>query len=216
MTIIELLQQVFNATEEQTTAFSNAMKENNIFTASEENMDIRYGKLKTDHETATKQLGEANATIEALKKSTKGQEEAQQKIAAYEQQMAQLQAELDATRFDAEAKVGLLSAKAVDIDYALYKLKEAMQKDGKELKVDENGKIPGWADLLSSLQTQIPTQFEAPESGNDGYKVLEQNKLKGGSTTELTMTKEKLLGMTYEERLAYKQQNEERYRELTK
>jgi len=216
MTLIELLQQIFNATDEQTTAFANGMKENNIFTASEENMDIRYGKLKDEHEASKKQLGEANATIEALKKSTKGQEEAQQKIAAYEQQMAQLQAKLDATQFDAEAKVGLLSAKAVDIDYALYKLKEAMQKDGKELKVDENGKIPDWEGLLSSLQTQIPTQFEAPASGNDGYKVLDQNKLKGGSTTELTMTREKLLGMTYEERLAYKQQNEERYRELTK
>ena len=216
MNIIELLQQVFNATEEQTTAFSNAMRENNIFTASEENLDIRYGKLKDEDEASKKQLGEANTLIETLRKSTKGQEEAQQRIAAYEQQMAQLQTELEATRFDAEAKVGLLSANAVDIDYALYKLKEAMQKDGKELKVDENGKIPGWADLLSSLQTQIPTQFEAPASDKGGYKVLEPNKLKDSSNNELSMTREKLLGMTYEERLAYKQQNEERYRELTK
>lgn len=162
MTLIELLQQIFSATDEQTAAFTNGMKENGIYMASEENMDIRYGKLKGEHETLSKQLGEANTTIETLKKSTKGQEEAQKQIAAYEQQVAQLQTELAATRFDSEARYGLLSANATDVDYALYKLKEAMKADGKECTVDENGKIPGWADLLSSLQTKIPAQFKEP------------------------------------------------------
>jgi len=215
MTIIELLQQIFSATDEQATAFTNGMRDNGIFTASEENMDIRYGKLKNEHETLKKQHGEANTLIETLRKSTKGQEEAQQRITAYEQQVAQLQAELENTRFEAEAKVGLLSAGAADIDYALYKLKEAMQKDGKEAKVDENGKIPGWADLLSSLQTQIPTQFAAPESDN-GYKVLEPNKLKKGDSGEMTVTKERFQAMTYEERMALKQQNETRFHELNR
>lgn len=215
MTLIELLQQIFSATDEQTAAFTNGMKENKIFTASEENMDIRYGKLKGDNDNLAKQLGEANATIETLKKSTKGQEELQKQIAAYEQTTAQLQAKLDAARFEAEAKVGLLAANAKDIDYAMFKLDEAMKKDGKERKLDENGKIPGWEDLLSGLQTQIPDHFETPESDN-GYKVFEPNKLNKGDNGELAMTKERLLGMSYEERLAYKRQNEESYRELTK
>ena len=47
------------------------MKENKIFTAAEENLDIRYGKLKTDHEGVNKQLTEANALIEEMKKATK-------------------------------------------------------------------------------------------------------------------------------------------------
>lgn len=215
MTLIELLQQIFGATDEQTAAFTSGMKENGIYTAGEENLDIRYGKLKTDHEALAKQYGEANATIETLKKSTKGQEEAQKQIAAYEQQVAQLQAELAATRFDSEARYGLLSANATDVDYALYKLKEAMKADGKELAVDENGKIPGWADLLSGLQTQIPAQFEAPASTN-GYKVLEPNKLKKGEPGELSVTAEQFHGWDYETRLALKQQNEARFRELNK
>ena len=35
------------------------MKQNKIFTASEENLDTRYGKLKTDHEAVNKQLADA-------------------------------------------------------------------------------------------------------------------------------------------------------------
>ena len=69
------------------------MKANKVFTASEENLDIRYGKLKTDHEGVTKQLGEANTLIEELKKSNKGNEGLQQKVTAYEAQVQQLQQE---------------------------------------------------------------------------------------------------------------------------
>ena len=39
-----------NITDEIIEAIVAAMKENKIFTASEENLDVRYGKLKTDHE----------------------------------------------------------------------------------------------------------------------------------------------------------------------
>lgn len=216
MTLIELLQQIFSATDEQTAAFTNGMKENGIFTASEENMDIRYGKLKGDNETLTTQLGEANKTIEALKKSTKGQEEAQKQITDYQQQVARLQADLEAARFDAEARVGLLSAHAKDIDYAMYKLNEAMKKDGKERKLDESGKIPGWEDLLSSLQTQIPDHFESSSGDNSGYKVFEPNRLKNGDDGELSVTTETFRGMSYEDRLALKQQNEARFHELNK
>ena len=91
MTIIDLLKEIFSATDEQTASFTDAMKANKIYTASEENLDVRYGKLKDQHTTASKQLEEANATIEALKKDTKGQEAAQQKIAVHEPQIATLQ-----------------------------------------------------------------------------------------------------------------------------
>ena len=61
------LTEILNAqgiTEEVANAILAAMRENKIFTASEENLDIRYGKLKTDHEGVKQQLGQANATIE--------------------------------------------------------------------------------------------------------------------------------------------------------
>lgn len=205
MTLIELLQQIFNATDEQTTAFANGMKENNIFTASEENMDIRYGKLKDEHEASKKQLGEANATIEALKKSTKGQEEAQQKISAYEQQVTQLQAELEQTKLESAIKVELLAAKAMDVDYLTYKLKEKG-----ELALDEQGKIKGWDDKLAGLKTQFPTQFEA-----EGKKNIIENKLPNTGGNDEGISKEAFAKMGYQERLKVYQENPEAYKQLT-
>ena len=193
MNIIELLKQVFNATEEQTAAFTSGMKENKIFTAGEENLDIRYGKLKDEHEAAKKQLGEATTLIDTLKKSTKGQEEAQQRITAYEQQVQQLQTELEQTKLESAIKVELLAAKAVtdDIDYLTFRLKEKG-----ELALDEQGKIKGWDDKLAGLKTQFPNHFEA-----EGKKHYEEHKLPnhGGNDEPDPKNLAEALRMQYEE-----------------
>jgi hypothetical protein len=185
------------------------MKANKIFTASEENLDVRYGKLKTDHEGVTKQLGEANTLIEELKKSTKGQEDLQGKITAYEAQVEQLQAELEKTKLDSAIKVELLSSRALDVDYLTFKLKEKG-----ELALDEDGKIKGWEDKLAALKTQFPTQFEDVNGGDGGYHVLDPNKLEKGNPNEHTPSKEEFRTMTYEQRVALKQKNEELYKKL--
>lgn len=52
-------------------------------------MDIRYNKLKEDHAGLTNQHGEATKLIEEMKKSSKGNEELQGKITAYETQVGQ-------------------------------------------------------------------------------------------------------------------------------
>lgn len=182
------------------------MKANKIFTASEENLDIRYGKLKTDHEGVTKQLGEANTLIEELKKSTKGQENLQGKITAYEGQVAQLQAELEQTKLDAAIKVELLSSKALDVDYLTFKLKEKG-----ELALDENGKVKGWEDKLAALQTQFPTQFETANN-----KHYQEHKLPDGDPGDKPITKEEFNKMGYNSRVALKQNNPEQYSQLMK
>lgn len=151
-------------------AIAAAMKENKIFTAGEENLDIRYGKLKTDHEAKLTELEQANGLIAELKKASKGSEEAQKKIADYEAQVAQLQAELAKTQVDAAIKVGLLSEHALDVDYLTYKLHEKG-----ELELDQQGNIKGWADKIAGLKTQFPAQFEA-----QGAKKIEQRKLPNG------------------------------------
>ena len=212
------LNEILNANgiaDDVVNAILAAMKENKIFTASEENLDIRYGKLKTDHEGVTKQLGEANATIDALKKSTKGQEEAQQKITAYEQQVAQLNQELADEKWRNRARIGLMQAGADDVDYVLYKLEEGMTKEGKERKLTDADEIDGWADLLKNVQTQLPQRF-AKSEGEDGYQVFNPNKLKNGDGSELNVTKEKFMTMNYEERLALKNKNEKLFRDLSK
>lgn len=182
------------------------MKTNKIFTAGEENLDIRYGKLKTQHEGTAKQLTEANALIESLKQSNKGNEELQGKIGAYETQIKQLEAELEAAKIESEAKVGLLEAKALDVGYLLYKLKEKG-----ELALDENGKIKGWDDKLAALKTQLPTQFEAAVQKN----ILE-NKLPDTHEGDRTITKEEFNKMGYNSRVDLKRNNPELYSQMMK
>lgn len=182
------------------------MKSNKIFTASEENLDVRYGKLKTDHEGKLAELTEAQNLIAELKKSSKGNEDLQGKITAYETQVAQLQAELDQTKLDSAIKVELLSSKALDVDYLTFKLKEKG-----ELALDENGKIKGWDDKLAGLKTQFPTQFE----GSGSKKVIE-NKLPDDQGGGDSVTKEDFSKMSYQERLKLYNENPETYAELTK
>ena len=58
-------------------AILDEMKAQGVHLTAEENMDVRYPKLKTQYEGQGKQLAEAQALIENLQKSTQGQEEAQ-------------------------------------------------------------------------------------------------------------------------------------------
>ena len=191
-----------------------AMKENRIYTASEENLDIRYGKLKQDHDGVTKQLTEANATIDALKKSTKGQEEAQQKIADYEQQVAHLNQQLLDEKWRNRARIGLMQAGADDIDYVLYKLEEGMAKEGKERRLTEAEEIDGWADLLKTVQTQLPQRFANGDDGEDGYQVLNPNRLRDNDNSDQSVTRERFATMGYEERMALKTKNEKLYQQM--
>lgn len=210
MTIAEILK-ARGIDDENINGILGDMKANKIYTASEENLDIRYGKLKTDHEGVTKQLGEANTLIEELKKSNKGNEDLQQKVTDYESQIAALQAQLKQTQIDSEVNTALLAAgvKPEDIDYILFKLKAKG-----ELELGEDGKVKGLDDKIDALKTQLPAHFESGSEGGDGYRVLDPNKLEKGDGGEHIPTKEEFQAMNYEQRVALKQKNEELYRRL--
>ena len=201
MTIAEILK-ANGVDDNAAKAILDAMKENKIYTASEENLDIRYGKLKGDHEGVTKQLAEANSLIEELKKSNKGNEGLQEKVAAYETQVQQLQAELEQTRIDAAVKVGLLDSKALDVDYLTFKLKAT----GDALTLDENGKIKGWDDKLAALKTQFPQQFEA-----SGKKNIIENRLPE-QEEHGTLSRSEILKKPYAERQKIFEENPEAFR----
>ena len=183
------------------------LKANKLFFSSEENMDIRYSKLKTQHDGLNQQLTEANALIETLKKSTKGQEDAQHKIADYEQQVQELQAELEKTKVLSEAKFLLKDAGALDVDYLLFKLQEKG-----ELALAEDGKIKDWEDKLAGLKTQIPTQFESKAAGK---KNIIENKLPEPENGN-SVSREAFNKMGYNDRLKLYKENPEAYAELTK
>lgn len=211
MNIAEILK-AKGVSDELVKAIQEEMKANNVYTASEENLDLRYGKLKTEHEGKLAELSEAQNLIAELKKSNKGNEDLQGKITAYETQVAQLQAELEKTKLEAAIKVELLASKALDVDYLTFKLKEKG-----ELALDENGKVKGWEDKLAALKTQLPTQFGAGDdgSGNGGFTPYENNGLpKGGG--DKTVTKEQFTAMSFEERVALKKSNEALYKQYAK
>lgn len=201
MTLNEILK-ANGVSDEAISAIGAAMKENKIYTASEENLDIRYGKLKTQHDGVNQQLTEANALIEELKKSNKGNDGLQQKVTDYETKVQQLQAELEQTKLDAAIKVELLANKAVDVDYLTFKLKNK----GEALTLDENGKIKDWDDKLAALKTQFPNQFEA-----SGKKTVVENRLPGNDE-EAALTKSDILKKPYAERAKLFEENPEGFR----
>lgn len=199
MTIQEILK-ASGLTDDQIKTITDQMKENKIFTSSEENLDIRYGKLKTDHEGLTKQYSEAQTLIEELKKSSKGNEGLQSKVAEYEAKVAELQKELNDEKLASAIKVGLLSEKATDIDYLTFKLKE----DG-QLELDEKGEIKGFKDKMNDLKKKFPNQFESTTQ-----KKIEPNKLQNGHD-DTTLTKESILKKPYAERVELYQKDPEAY-----
>lgn len=206
MTLSEILKSL-GLTDEQIQTVESEMKANKIFTTSEENLDIRYNKLKGDYDGNAQKLKEANKLIEDLKKDTTDNSELQNKITTFESTIEGLQKELEQTKVESAIKVALLDAKAGDIDYLTYKLKEKG-----ELKLDENGDVAGLSDMLGELKTQYPNQFESSTNQKTDVKKLPDNDGdKGGS-----MTKEEFDKLSYAKRLELFENNKELYDEMTK
>lgn len=187
------------------------MKQNKIFTASEENLDIRFGKLKTEHEALSAKDSESQKLIAELQEATKGQEAVQGKIAEYEATIKKQQEELNQAKTESALKIGLLSAgaKASDIDYLIFKMSH--DKDWKP-ELDDNGQVKGLEDKLKGLKTQFPTQFE--NATNSGKKIDEKKLEKGDD--DKTVTKEEFKKMGYQSKLKLFNENPDLYNELSK
>lgn len=190
------------------TAVMEEMKANKIFTSAEENIDIRYGKLKTQHEAVVKERDEGKALIETLQKSNKGNEALQSQISDYQTKMEQLQAELQQTKIDSAINVGLLAAgvKPEDVDYVTFKLKAKG-----EIELDDQGNIKGWDDKVAGLKTLFPANFVSA-----GGKKYEEHKLPDGDNNFETITKEQFNKMGYNSRVELKKNNPEQYSQLMK
>lgn len=176
----------------------------------------KHEALQTKYDSQAQELASANELIAELKKGTKGNEELQGKITTYEGQIQQLQEQLQETKIKSAIKVALLSEKALDVDYLTFKLESKLKEEGKTLQLDDTDSIKGWKGLLSSLKTQFPNQFENAGDGNGSYQVLDPQRLERGDNNEKTPTKDEFHAMTYEQRVALKQKNEELYKQLSK
>ena len=184
------------------------MKQNKIFTTSHENMDVRYPKLKADHETLTTQHGESTKLIEQLKTGTKDNEALQGKITGYEATITQLQDQLKQTQLEAAIKVALVGAKATDVDYMTFRLKEKG-----DLVLDDHGQIKGIDDMLAGLKTQFPAFFESAST----TKQIDPQKLPDRKDPgDKVVTKEEFNKMGYASRVELKQSNPDAYAQLMK
>lgn len=209
MTLQEILK-ANGVSDEQLTAIQAAMKENKVYTASEENLDIRYGKLKLDHENLVRQQGEAQKLIADLKKGGEDTQAMQGKITAYEGTIQQLNEQLKATQVNAAVQLALVEAKATDVPYMAFKLAEK----GDKLTLDEQGRIKGIDDLIAGLKTQYPDHFAA--AGTD--KQVQPQKLPNNdpASDNGNVTKEEFDKMGYGARVKLKQSNPELYEQFTK
>lgn len=208
MTLQEILK-AQGITEEQIEAVTGEMKKQKIFTAGEENLDIRYSKLKTDHENLQAQHGESTKLIEQFKADAKNNESLTAKISAYESQIGTLQEQLRQTQIESEAKVALLTAECTDVGYAIYKLKEKGP-----LELDDQGHIKGMDEKLADLKITIPAQFKTSET----QKKMEVQKLprRNERSDENDVSKEEFNKMGYASRVELKQNDPELYSRLMK
>ena len=203
MNLIEILKA--NGVEDNTiTKIQADMKTNRVYTASEENLDIRYGKLKNEHaqsqQTITT-LQEQVAQFEQLKSQNASLvEDANKKL-------AELQAENDRIKLDNAVERALIEAKVQDVDYMKFKLKEK-HPDG--FKLDENGKIESINTVLDDLKVQFPNQFAKTE------KKIEEKKLEKSDDNNSSISSERFNKMNYHERAKLFKENPEQYAELNK
>lgn len=205
MTLQEILKSK-GLSDDQITEITGEMKQNKIFTAGEENLDIRYKDLQSKFEGKNKEHQEAAALIEQLKKDNAGNEALQGKITQYESTVAELQKQLEQTKIDSALKVALLEAKVQDVDYLTFKIKEKG-----EVKLDDNGKIKGIDDTLAALKTQFPNQFTSEQQ-----KQVEVQKLPGNEgNRDSGITAEAFSRMGYQSRLKLKNDNPDLYAQMT-
>lgn len=180
------------------------MKANKVFTAGEENLDIRYGKLKTDHETSKQTIANLQSQI-AQFEQLKAQYTSQSDEA--NRQIESLKAENEKIRTDYAIERVLMEAKVQDVDYMKYKLKEK-HPDG--FKFDENGKLESINTVLDDLKVQFPNQFAKTE------KKIEEKKLEKSNDDPNAITKEQFNKMGYHEKAKLFTENPEQYAELNK
>ena len=185
--------------------FLEEMKANKIYTASEENLDTRYSKLKGEFDIKSKEHKEANKLIAELKKSNQGNEELQKSISTHEARIAELEAENNQLKLDNAIKVELLNAKAKgdDLDYLMFKIKQNNEK----LSLTENGELKGFD--VEEIKTAYPSNFEV-----ETKKVVDVNNLPKIDTSDNTITKEQFDKMGYKERTKLFNDNPEVYNEL--
>lgn len=162
MTFKELLK-AHGLADERVSVIMGAMKENRLYISNEENIDIRYRKLKAKVETAEK-------TIANLKRSSKDHEALQEIIEVYKNKIATMKKEHDDKMKDMIIKLTiknkLSGAKYPDLIEDQFDLEKiTVSKDGKEVfGIDEQLTWikEQYKDLFISKRTMEKSRVQIP------------------------------------------------------
>ena len=180
------------------------MKANKIFTAGEDNLDVRYSKLKNDYTASTQQITDLQSQIAQFEQAKSQNatliEEANKKLAELQEENARIKTDYALER-------ALMEAKVQDVDYMKFKIKEK-HPDG--FKLDENGKIESINTVIDDLKVQFPNQFAKTE------KKIEEKKLEKSDENNGGISSEQFTKMNYHERAKLFKENPEQYAELNK
>lgn len=199
MNLVEILKA--NGIEDDVvTKITADMKANRVFTAGEDNLDIRYSKLKNENAQNQQTINDLKtqlAEIETLKSQL---DEAGKRYTALEAENAKI-------KLDNALERALIEAKVADVDYMKFKLKEK-HPDG--FKLDENGKIESINTVIDDLKVQFPQQFTKVE------KKIEEKKLEKSDENPNGISREDFAKMNYHERAKLFKENPEQYAELNK
>lgn len=203
MTLQEILK-AKGMSDEDIESTIGEMKQNKIFTTSHENMDVRYPKLKADHDNLTAQHDESTKLIEQFKAGAKDNESLQGKITSYEATIADLTKQLNEQKIDAamDRKLTSAGARPEDLDY----LKFQWKKKG-EITLDDSGEIKGSDDAVAGLKTQHPVQFASTVE----QRELQPHQLPNPEQNKGGMTKSEFLRKPYAERVTFANENPEAY-----
>lgn len=203
MTLQELLK-AQNLTDEQVKGILNAMKENKIYTASEENLDVRYGKLKTDHDAMVAKDAESQKLIADLQAISSGSV-LQDKIEKYETTIQEQSEELQKFRMESAIKISLISAgvKPESMDYVMYRLNH--DSDWKP-KLNDKGEVIGIDDKVKECRINNKNCFGKASSN---IKVVER---RIEHAKHIGMTKKDFDSMGYSQRIRLYNDDPELYR----
>jgi hypothetical protein len=168
----------------------------------------KHDALQAMLDSKTGELDTANQLIADLKKGTKDNQDLQGKISTYETQVADLQKQLLETKIDYAAQLAIRDAGGSEVDFLVYKLKALAE--GK-LELDDNDKIKGIDEMMTTLKTQSPAMFD---TGTNRLEI-EEIKLPDSNNNKPGVTQEQFNKMGYQSRLKLKQEQPEVYAEMT-
>lgn len=193
-------------TDEQIAKIVADMKENKIYTSSEENIDERYSKLKEQKEGLEAQVSSHAEQLEELKSKASGSDELKKQIQTLqdinEATQEEYESKLEEQNFNYALEVALRDSKV--------KNSKAVQAllDKDSIKLDGD-KLLGLDEQIKTLKESDSYLFEEKEPKNTGNSGNFGRQNQGGQ-----MTKEEFNSLGYKERVELKNKDEELYNTL--